>query len=289
MSTEEGQLALALRNTLHLPPRVDLNELARSLELGVFEVNTDSFDGALLCSQNRLSGRILVNAAMREEGRKRFTIAHEIGHFIIHRERQISCLPSDIARWEDGRANPERQADSFASELLLPSAEILKRIGDQWPSFQLVISLAEFFGASLTATSRKYCEIAPQECAVVWSVAGIIKWMHPASRFRHWVTTGSCLSSSSIARRLLDGEAFSSGMQEIPAEAWISSFCLPEGASIWEESRSMPNYNGCLSLLWAKREIRYRDTAQDQLLRELDPREFTHKRTIWPTKGKRRC
>jgi Zn-dependent peptidase ImmA (M78 family) len=288
MMKEEGQLALALRNTLRLPPRIDVNELARSLKLAVFEVHTDSFDGALLCSRNRLSGRILVNAAMREDGRKRFTVAHEIGHFIIHRERQISCLPSDIARWEDGRANPERQADSFASELLLPSAEILKQIGDQWPSFQLVISLAEFFGASLTATSRKYCEVAPQECAVVWSVGGIIKWMHPASRFRHWVTTGSALSSSSIARRMLDGENFPQGMQEIPAEAWISSFYLPEGASLWEESRSMPNYKGCLSLLWAKREIRYRDAAQDQLLQELEPREFTHERTIWPTKGKRR-
>ena len=101
MITDESQLALALRETLCIPPCVDLNELARSLKLSVFEVATDSFDGALLCSRNRLSGRILVNAAMREEGRKRFTIAHEIGHFILHREREISCLPSDIARWED--------------------------------------------------------------------------------------------------------------------------------------------------------------------------------------------
>lgn len=288
MITEESQLALALRDTLHLPPCVDLNELARSLKLAVFEVHTDSFDGALLCSRNRLSGRILVNAALREEGRKRFTIAHEIGHFIIHRERQISCLPSDIARWEDGRANPERQADSFASELLLPSAEVLKQVGAEWPSFQLVISLADFFGASMTATARKYCEIATQECAVVWSVDGIIKWMHPASRFRHWITTGSELSSGTLARQMLDGAIVPTGMQEIPAEAWISSFYLPEGASIWEESRPMPFYKGCLSLLWAKREIRYRDPAQDQLLQEMDPREFTHERTIWPTKGKRR-
>ena len=50
----------------------------------------------------------------------------------------------------------------------------------------------------------------------------------------------------------------------------------------------MPFYKGCLSLLWAKREIRYRDPAQDQLLQEMDPREFTHERTIWPTKGERR-
>jgi Zn-dependent peptidase ImmA (M78 family) len=53
---------------------------------------------------------------MREAGRKRFTVAHEIGHFILHRENQISCLPAEIARWENNGESPERQADSFASE-----------------------------------------------------------------------------------------------------------------------------------------------------------------------------
>ena len=33
----------------------------------------------------------------------------------------------------------------------------------------------------------------------------------------------------------------------------------------------MPFYKGCLSLLWAKREIRYRDPSEDQLLQEMRP------------------
>ena len=61
-----------------------------------------------------------------------------------------------------------------------------------------------------------------------------------------------------------------------------------EGAMIWEESRTLPFYSGCLSLLWAKRDITYRDPGEEELLRELDPRQFTHERTVWPTKGKRR-
>jgi Zn-dependent peptidase ImmA (M78 family) len=286
--TREGQLAQALRETLQLPPHVDLNELARELKLSVIEAESDSFDGALLCSRNRLSGRILVKRSMREVGRKRFTIAHEIGHFILHRENQISCLPSDIAGWSNNSESPERQADSFASELLLPSAHVLREIGDTWPSFELVVALANSFGASLTATARKYCELAPQECAVVWSVEGIVRWIHPASRFRHFVGMGRELSDQTIARKMLNGEDVLSGMQEVPAEAWISDFRLPQGATIWEESRTMPFYRGCLTLLWAKRDIRYRDSGEEELLQELDPHEFTHERTIWPTKGKRR-
>jgi IrrE N-terminal-like domain len=225
---------------------------------------------------------------MREEGRKRFTIAHEIGHFILHRDRQVSCLPSDIARWENADDNPERQADNFASQLLLPSPDLLQQIGGSSPSFQLIGSLADFFGTTLTATGRKYCEVAPQECAVVWAVDGIIRWMHPAGRFRHWIGTGRRLSDGTIALQMLNGQEVPSGMQEVPAGAWISDFRLSEGATIWEESRTMPFYNGCLSLLWAQREIKYWNCEEEERLKELDPREFTHERKLWPTKKKRR-
>jgi len=288
MIAKEAYLALALRENLRLPSRPDLNQLAQELKLLVVEVDTESFDGALICSRNRLSGRIIVKKTMREDGRKRFTIAHEIGHFILHRERQISCLPADIARWENAGENPERQADNFASELLMPSPEMIKQIGDASPSFQLIISLADYFGTTLTATGRKYCEISPYECAIVWSVDGRVRWMHPSGLFRHWIGIGRELSESTMARQMLNGDQILTGMHEVPAEAWISDYRLPEQATIWEESRTMPFYNGCLTLLWVRREIRYRDSAQDELLHELDPQEFTHERRTWPTKGKRR-
>jgi len=288
MTTKEAYLALALRESLRLPIRPDLNQVAQELKLLVVEADTDSFDGALLCSQDRLSGRIIVKKTMREDGRKRFTIAHEIGHFVLHPERQISCFPADIALWENAADNPERQADNFASELLLPSREVVKQIGDTSPSFQLVISLADYFGTTLTATGRKCCEVTPYECAIVWSVDGTIRWMHPSSRFRHWIGIGRELSERTMARQMLNGDHIPTGMHEVPAEAWISDYRLPDGATIWEESRTMPFYNGCLTLLWARREIRYRDSAQDELLHELDPQEFTHERKTWPTKGKHR-
>ena len=288
MIAKEAYLALALRENLRLPPRPDLNQLAQELKLLIVEEDTESFDGALICSRNRLSGRIIVKKTMREDGRKRFTIAHEIGHFILHRERQISCLPVDIARWENAGENPERQADNFASELLLPSPEVINQIGDASPSFQLIISLADYFGTTLTATGRKYCQISPYECAIVWSVDGRVRWMHPSGRFPHWIGIGRELSESTMAWQMLNGDQTLTGMHEVPAEAWISDYRLPEEATIWEESRTMPFYNGCLTLLWVKREIRYRDSARDELLHELDPQEFTHERRTWPTKGKRR-
>jgi hypothetical protein len=286
--TDEGRLALALRDALQLPSRVDLQALAQELGLSISEVDCDSFDGALLRGNNRPLGRILVKSAIREIGRKRFTVAHEIGHFMLHREQQISCSSMDIERWGSEREDPERQADNFASELLLPSREVLKQVGDNWPSFQLITSVAEFFGTTLTATARKYCDVASQACALVWSVNREIRWMHPSPRFIHWVPVGQEISSGTFAAQVFEGKATPGEMQEVAAGEWISSSYLLQDAVIWEQSVPMPSYRGCLSLLWAKREIVNLDHERDELLEELDPKEFTHERTKWPGKSKRR-
>ncbi len=71
-------------------------------------------------------------------------------------------------------------------------------------------------------------------------------------------------------------------MEELPAEEWISSSWFKDDATNWEQSISMPNYNGCLSLLWARRSIENRPSAEDELLPELDPENFTLNRKRWP-------
>jgi len=73
----------------------------------------------------------------------------------------------EIANGTNAGANPEREADELASELLLPTTEMKPFIGTQWSSLQLVSDVATEFDASLTATIRKYCDGATQSCAGV--------------------------------------------------------------------------------------------------------------------------
>jgi len=94
--TEEAMMAAALRAELQIAPKVDLDQLAGQLSLTIVEVESKSFEGALLRSSRAFSGRILVRKGIRELGRRRFTIAHEIGHYILHRNQQIPCSPAVI-------------------------------------------------------------------------------------------------------------------------------------------------------------------------------------------------
>jgi len=72
-------------------------------EKGIMKIREDVYIGA--CEGN---------------GRDRFTIAHELGHFLLHQNNSISFARNNhgkIAPYED----PEWQADAFAGELLIPA------------------------------------------------------------------------------------------------------------------------------------------------------------------------
>jgi Zn-dependent peptidase ImmA (M78 family) len=53
-------------------------------------------------------------------GRDRFTIAHEVGHFIMHLPRNIALARTDRKELIPTYSDPEWQANTFAGELLAP-------------------------------------------------------------------------------------------------------------------------------------------------------------------------
>ncbi len=100
-------------------------------------------------------GEIWVNAAEARqwEGRKRFTICHELGHYVIHQddvEPSIFCRRVEVSEDsgdEDAneRSAIEREADAFAAAMLMPAHLIAARrvaLGDD------LARLCDEFGAS---------------------------------------------------------------------------------------------------------------------------------------------
>jgi len=113
MALPPEQYARELRFRLVLHGPVDVVEVANSLGIEVHEDELDQCDGVLL----RLGGRALILVS-----RKRFTVAHERSHFCIpsHNSREFRCTEAEISDYRSVRVR-EREADEFASELLLRS------------------------------------------------------------------------------------------------------------------------------------------------------------------------
>jgi hypothetical protein len=112
-----------------------------------------SLSGLLLPAR----GEIWVNAdeARRWPPRRRFTIGHELGHWVMHRTGQeaLFCRRTSV----DERAAPpardiEEEASAFAAALLMPQwlfvREHARTNGD-------VAELGRVFGTSETATQRR--------------------------------------------------------------------------------------------------------------------------------------
>jgi len=76
---------------------------------------------------------IRVNASVENhEGRYNFTIAHEIGHHMLHREQFLASrdaeTPNIMCRENKAKPLVERQADQFASALLMPREQVSRAV-----------------------------------------------------------------------------------------------------------------------------------------------------------------
>ena len=94
----------------------------------------DDVSGVLDTRKNPI---ILINQK-DQQTRKRFTMAHELGHFLFH-ARQPSVYMDTKTYFRnslssEGKYNDEKQANRFASELLIPT-HILLNILDENTNF----------------------------------------------------------------------------------------------------------------------------------------------------------
>lgn len=92
--------------------------------------------------------------------RERFSIAHELGHWHRHRGRSFQCRVDDPGASIAADKVLEREADTFASHLLMPGAlfnPLVRQAGK--PNFKQLGDLARQFETSLMATSLRLASI----------------------------------------------------------------------------------------------------------------------------------
>lgn len=98
-----------------------------SLIARIFEIEVIPRDlGPLIAGRiQRQGGNVCVHINSSEpEARRRFTLAHEIGHFIKHRGRDFAYEDYRNALSKQGTDKDEIYANSFAAELLMPEVAI---------------------------------------------------------------------------------------------------------------------------------------------------------------------
>lgn len=248
---EPKDYASALLGHFGLTRVGNIYSFASRIGLKVKEVDSNDWEGALLRTPNKLKGIVAVKRSIRETGRKNFTIAHEIGHFILpgHGTSECFCTDVDINSWQGHIARThEHAANQFASELLLPTRQIYEILQKKSLSLSLIMDLSVDFGTSITATAIKCVEVTDEPCALVWSVNRQVKWSSRSENFSYFVTSDGQLGDDSIAGRLFQNHVEKHLEGEISIDVWANNTSHTD-ATIWEDSLYIPNYDAVLTIL----------------------------------------
>lgn len=116
--------------------------------------------------------------------RRAFTVAHEFGHYVLHRQ-----LVEQDARFDGGiycdensvdrRAGLgiELEADQFAAAVLMPLHDFRKQIpAREKPSLERLGEVAERYGVSLTAAILRWLEYTECRSLMILSNEGFALW-----------------------------------------------------------------------------------------------------------------
>lgn len=182
----DGLVTRILKLEPNLPIPVPIENICKQLDISdIRPLETDGFEGGLITDTERSDGVILVNMGSHYY-RQRFTIGHELGHFLIpthmpDQQGRFLCSREDMAllsaRENDRRDRMEVEANRFASLILIPPPALRKRLGKSEPDLAALVGLAADFKVSKQAMSRAYADYHEHLVAVVGVKDNQIIWI----------------------------------------------------------------------------------------------------------------
>ncbi len=119
MSCESENILKQAENLKKTKGRIDIIEMANSLGIKVFTSSQMKVPSFIAYDKDKKRYEIYVNAREKVE-RQRFSIAHEIAHFIEHKEKITELGIVGRQNTYSLTAKEELQADNLAAEILMP-------------------------------------------------------------------------------------------------------------------------------------------------------------------------
>ena len=219
----------------------DVYLICKKNEIKLYEKSI-SAEGYLLCKNGKSS---IVTKDDVSIQRKKFSIAHELGHFFLpeHSKFAFSCATEDMTFHTNKLI--EKEANLFAAQLLMPK-EILRRDINSDIDIEFISKEANQFEVSLSSMAIRLTQLAYDNMAIFWINDGIIKWVIKSKDFEYYPINRGRASQYSIADQLFEERKYQTIKDKVPAEAWLSE---PSIDDVIEESIYFPSYNSVLTII----------------------------------------
>jgi hypothetical protein len=255
--------------TLSIP--LPIEELCRKLDISSIEHEAlEGIEGALITNTEREFGTILVKESSHRF-RQRFTIGHELGHFLIPThmpgpDGRFLCSRSDMllqhASEQDRRARMEVEANRFSSLILIPPPLLRPKLrGD--PSLTQLTDLALEFQVSKEAMARAYAQNHDEILAFVVTQNKVVKRIYKHFKFPYVeIGPGRTVSDGTlVSRNALSGRGITEIMECLP-DHWINIERGTAAPKLYEQM--MQQRDGfAMTMLWVEFQGEYEEEDFD--------------------------
>lgn len=234
------------------PSDFTLEEIASALGIIVKDVRIIGSEGRILIKGN--SAILSISNSITLIGKRNFVLAHEIGHFILHKNAVAIFIDTNLtlSEWHK-KGMQEQQANSFASELLMPEALFKKNFNNRKLNIGLIEEASDFFKTSLLATFLRYLSIGSYPIMVIYIEQKIVKWKQSSQDFPFtYLQIGSNVPPWTVAGDYFNKGKLESKPEKIDAIEWFPEdfqIQYKQDWKLWEQCYRVGK-TGLVSCLW---------------------------------------
>jgi len=204
------------------PGHIDLEGIAADQGIDVVYRALDGCEARLVRVGDR--GVVSVNSASGNLGRRRFSLAHEIAHWIRDRDRTaFACSSDDISPHDAGAKSIETSANAYAGQLVLPDYLVRQHMGDRPASLSHAQSIGKTFEASMTAAAIKLIRLTREPACIAVHRQGTLRWFRKSEMFPSEFYLIPELDPDAEAFTMaFDGSRSMTNSRRGPAHRWLS-------------------------------------------------------------------
>lgn len=235
---------------------LDLTDLIYARGILYRETSLVGCEGRIVISPHG-NAIITINSETQYLPRKRFSIAHELGHYELNHRQVHYDNDATFDYYKNG--NQETEANEFAAELLIPSRKFNSEVTGKPFSPKLLQELSVKFGTSISSVLYRYIDVGPHPVAAVFSHNGRVLYTKKSSLYhRRFID----LPKLSVPRYSVAEEWFQDhtryreeDIQDVDLNVWFDMSWFHEN-----DSRPIPScheccfiselYNTVLSVIW---------------------------------------
>lgn len=238
-----------------------METLVSGLGATLIETPLENSDGKIIRGTTKIL--IKINSNIGNSNKRRFTIAHEIGHLLLHDKLEFHNENNNTLNWfkktEDQakKGIQEWEANGFASELLMPE-DLFRDFCYKKPfNPQLIQSLSNRFKTSITSTLFRIQTLNLYPVTIVFIHKGLVKYWLKSTDIKYFIKNITNLAppQDSVAQEYLDADynfvyTEEERIQNISKSTWFELKSDESDSNFYEYCIPTKHYKNIISVIW---------------------------------------